>query len=65
MTEKILGGIIIGIVGCLLTFARRYKNKDKEAGAAIAGWTLVIVALWMLDWLRRKIMFEYWLGNYG
>ena len=49
MTEKILGGIIIGIVGCLLTFARRYKNKDKEAGAAIAGWTLVIVALWMLD----------------
>ncbi len=49
MEEKMLGTIVVGLVGTLLTFARRYNNKeDSAAGLGIAGWTmLILVLMWM------------------
>ena len=28
--------------GALLTFARRYKNQDSNAGYGVAGWAVVV-----------------------
>jgi len=47
MTEKTWGILIIGIIGALLTLARRFKNTDETSGSAIAGWTLFILILWL------------------
>lgn len=34
----------VGIVGILLTFARRWHNKDdSSAGMGVAGWTIFII----------------------
>lgn len=41
MPDWILAKFIIGIMGTALTLARRYNNKDPEAGMGIAGWTIV------------------------
>lgn len=38
--------IAVGLVGCLLTIIRRWKNDDSRAGVGVAGWTIVaIIAL--------------------
>jgi len=48
MTEKVLGTIALFIGGTLLTIARRWKNKDKDAGLGIAGWTMfIIICIWL------------------
>ena len=48
MEEKILGTIVVGLIGTLLTFARRYNNtEDNTAGVGIAGWTMfIIITIW-------------------
>ena len=47
MTEKLLGVLIIGLVGAALIFARRFQNKDTNAGYGIAGWIIFIIFLWL------------------
>jgi len=47
MTERLLGVIIIGLVGVLLTFARRFKNEDSDAGYGVAAWTIILIILWL------------------
>ena len=48
MEEKILGTVVVGLVGTLLTVSRRYGNEDTNAGLGIAGWTMfVIVVIWI------------------
>lgn len=37
--------IIVGILGTALTFARRWKNRDSQAGLGIAGWTIATIFL--------------------
>ena len=47
--EKILSMLVIGMTGIGLTFARRYNNKDKDAGIGVSFSTLVLVGLiWFL-----------------
>jgi hypothetical protein len=45
MEEKILGTIVVGLVGTLLTFSRRYKNTEESAGIGTAGWSIFIILL--------------------
>ncbi len=40
LTASILA---VSISGALLTIARRYKNKDDDAGEGIAGWSLFVI----------------------
>lgn len=40
--------VLIGLIGTILTFARRYKNQDSSAGLGIAGWTIVFLLLWLV-----------------
>lgn len=49
MNDTLMAILIVGIVGTLLTFARRYKNPDESAGMGIAGWTLFIIILLLLS----------------
>ena len=53
MSEKLLGIIIIGVIGSLLTLARRYKNSDGDAGYGVAGWTIIIILIWIFYWNGR------------
>ena len=47
MTERLWGVVVIGCVGALITLARRFKNKDSQAGYGVAGWTIIIIILWL------------------
>lgn len=49
----LLGLVFIGLSGAGLTFARRYKNQDEDAGSSIAGWVVGIIILWMLIGLDK------------
>ena len=40
--------VLIGVVGSVLTFARRYRNSDRHAGYGVAGWTVALLVLWLL-----------------
>ncbi len=49
LEEKSLATILLGTFSILMIIARRYKNTDKDAGKAIAGWTIVMfISLWSL-----------------
>lgn len=57
MIDRMILTIIIFLGGIFLTFARRYKNRDSNAGYAIAGWTIfIILCLWFeeCDFLTLK-----------
>lgn len=41
--QKITATMVIGVIGVLLTIARRYKNNDKSAGLGVAGWIVFIL----------------------
>jgi len=57
--EKIWGTLVVGIAGALLVAARRYKNKDKEAGYTIAGWSMVIIlSIWGMEILESFIKLD-------
>jgi hypothetical protein len=43
MTEKCWLMIIIFFGGAALTFAKRYRNKNREAGDWIVFWTLIFI----------------------
>ncbi len=45
MTEKCYATIIVLIGSTALVFARRYKNRDTQAGYGIAGWTVLLLLL--------------------
>jgi len=45
MSEKFYLTIVIGIIGIGLTIARRWKNKDEDAGLGAAGFTILILFL--------------------
>ncbi|TSD06691.1 MAG: hypothetical protein Greene07144_1119 [Parcubacteria group bacterium Greene0714_4] len=47
-TFWLIGFALFGVIGGMLTFARRYKNPDADAGCGVAGWTVI---------LRRKRKF--------
>lgn len=49
MEERLLGTFIVGVIGIFLTIARRYSNKDSDAGLGVAAWTLVVI---VLIWLK-------------
>ncbi len=49
MTETLWGVIVIGGIGALLTFARRFKNKDSEAGGGVVAWTFFLLILWLFQ----------------
>ncbi|MCK4526513.1 hypothetical protein KAW18_04010 [candidate division WOR-3 bacterium] len=51
LTEKLIALIITGTIGIGLTFARRYNNPQNSAGYLIAGFTLGIVIITMLNYL--------------
>lgn len=40
LTQRILA---VGLVGILLTLARRWKNDDERAGLGVAGWTVAVI----------------------
>lgn len=47
--ERVLSMLVVGITGIGLTFARRYSNKDVNAGVGVAFGTLFLVILmWFL-----------------
>lgn len=41
--------VAVGLIGIVLTLARRWKNKSPEAGIGVAGWTMFVILLIALD----------------
>ena len=42
-TYKILATLVVGLLGSILTFIRRWKNDESAAGAGVSGWTIVVI----------------------
>ncbi len=49
MSDKLIGIIVIGMVGIFLVLARRFRNTDKDAGKGIAGGTIFAIIFWITD----------------
>lgn len=49
LTEKIIATVAILFGAAALTFARRWGNKDSDAGVGIAGWSMVIILFMWMD----------------
>ena len=47
-TFWLIGFALFGVIGGMLTFARRYKNPDADAGCGVAGWTVIFLFFWFL-----------------
>ena len=48
----LIGFALIGIVEGTLTFARRYKNSNGNAGYGVAGWSVLFLLLWLFAGLN-------------
>ena len=43
MIEKLIATGILTFGSAAMIFARRYENKDTQAGIGIAGWIIIIL----------------------
>lgn len=45
---RIIASFSLLVAGFVMIFARRYKNKDADAGYCIAGWIIfAIIIIWL------------------
>ena len=47
-TFWLIAFVLIGLFGASLTVARRYNNKDTEAGSGVTAWTVVLMCIWVI-----------------
>lgn len=51
-TFWLTGFAFIGAAGGILTFARRHRNPEEDAGCGVVGWTIFFLFLWLYAGMR-------------